>query len=159
STCAAVGGGEPAADAFVQYGDSRTFGIHLDPRSRGPAFLSNINPLFQFERFAPAANAPDLRFTPWTGMDAGNVEVAFSFDLFAKRLALTPGSMGYGHATFDFWDRKSDIHFYFVVIAFGTTPQIDNVLVDDASGKVIVETAFRQSPYGRNFGARNFPTP
>ena len=150
---------EAAADAFVQLADNRTFGIHLDTRSRGPAFLSNINPIFQFERFEPAPGASDARLTPWLGADAANVEIAFSFDLRVKRVTASPGSMAYGHATFDLWDRKSNVHFYFIVMAFGTVPLIDNVLWDDASGKVIVQTAFRQSPYGRNFGAAPFPTP
>jgi hypothetical protein len=150
---------EPASDSFVQLADPRTFGIHLDTRSRGTAFLSNINPLFQFERFEPAPGAFDARLTPWLGPDARNVEIAFSFDLRVKRVTAAPGSMAYGHPTFDLWDRKSNIHFYFIVMAFGTVPLIDNILWDDASGKVIVQTAFRQSPYGRNFGAGPFATP
>ncbi len=150
---------DASADAFVQLADSQTFGIHLDTRSRGPAFLSNMNPLFQFERFPPAAGAPDTRLTPWTGPEAGNVEIAFSFDLRVKRLTASPGSHAYGHPTFDLWDRKSNVHFYFIVMAFGTVPSVDNVLRDDASGRAIVATAFRQSPYGRSLGAETMATP
>ena len=150
---------DASVDAFVQLADARTFGIHLDTRSRGAAFLSNIDPLLQFERFEPAPGMPDARFTPWSGPDAANVEVAFSFDLHARRLNVTPGSMGYGHTTFDLWDRKTNQHFYFIVHAFGTLPLEDTILRDNASGNVIVQTAFRASPYGRNFGAEAFPTP
>ena len=150
---------DAAADAFVQLADSQTFGIHLDTRSRGPALLSNMNPLFQFERFPSAAGAPDTRLMPWTGPDAVSVEIAFSFDLHVKRLAASPGSAAYGQPVFNLWDRKSNLHFYFLVTAFGTLPSNDNVLRDDASGQVIVATAFRQSSYGRSFGAGTMATP
>jgi hypothetical protein len=126
---------------------------------RGPAFLSNINPLYQFERFPPASGATDTRFTPWSGTDAANVEVALAFDLHVKRLSAATGSMAYGHTTFDLLDRKTNQHFYFIVMAFGTLPLADTVLRDDGTGNVIVQAAFGPSVYGRNFASQAFPTP
>jgi hypothetical protein len=150
---------EAASDAFVLLADARTFGIHLDTRSRGPAPQSSIDPLFEFEVFPPAAGAPDPRFMPFTGPDAGNVEVAFSFDHRVKRVTAASNSLAYGQAVFTPLDLKAERHFYFVVDVFGTQPLVDNVLIDSATGQAIVETGFRASPYGRNLGAGSFATP
>ena len=150
---------DAAANAFVQLRDAETFGIHVDTRSRGAAQLSNINPLFQFERFPPRAGEEDDRLGPWAGQYDTEVEVAIALDLRVKRLATSPGSNAYGHPTLDLWDQRSGGHFYFIVMTYGTVPSVDNVLRDGPGGRVIVATAFRQSPFGRNFGAETMATP
>jgi hypothetical protein len=160
-TVLAVTGAPPesaAADAFVQIADPTTFGIHVATRSRGDAILTNINPLFQFWRFAPRDGEPEQRLTPWAGQYDTEVEVALSFDLHVKRVDAPPGSAAYGHPTLDVFDRRSGLHFYFIVMTFGTVPAVDNVLRDGPSGNVIVATAFRESPYGRSFGAGSMST-
>jgi Repeat of unknown function (DUF5648) len=161
-TVYAVGGpglDDAAANAFVQLDDDETFGIHVDTRSRGAAGLSSINPLFQFERFAPVTGESDDRLTPWSSRYDTDVEIALAFDLHLKRLAASPGSNAYGHPTLDLFDRRSGLHFYFIVMTYGTVPSVDNVLRDGPNGNVIVATAFRQSPYGRSFGAGTMQTP
>lgn len=161
-TVYAVGGPSAesaAANAFVQLAGDRTFGIHLDTRSRGAPTLSSINPLFQFSRFAPRPGEADERLAPWSGLYDTEVEVAMSFDLRLKRLATPAGSHAYGHPTLDVFDRRSGVHFYIIVMAFGTVGASDNVLRDGPNGNVIVATAFRQSPYGRSFGAGSLDTP
>jgi len=150
---------EAAVDSFVLLADNRTFGIHLDTRSRGPALQSSIDPIFEFNVFPPAAGAPDTRLMPFTGADAGNVEMAFSFDHRVKRVNAAANSLAYGQAVFTPFDLKAQRHFYFVVDLFGTQPLVDNVLIDSATGQAIVETGFRASSYGRNFGATTFQTP
>ena len=150
---------EAADDSFVLLADNRTFGIHLDTRSRGPAPQSSIDPIFEFNVFPPAAGAIDTRLMPFTGPEAANQEIAFSFDHRVKRVTTAPNGLAYGQAVFTPLDLKSQIHFYFVVDLFGTQPLVDNVLIDSATGQAIVETGFRASPYGRNFGAMSFGTP
>ena len=160
-TVHAVGGpaiDDAASNAFVQLADDKTFGIHVDTRSRGAANLSNINPIFQFERFAPRAGEEDDRLTPWARQYDTEVEVAIAFDLRLKRLVTAPGSHAYGHPTLDVFDRAGR-HFYFIVMTYGTVPSVDNVLRDGPNGNVIVATAFRQSAFGRNFGAATMQTP
>jgi hypothetical protein len=148
-----------AANAFVQLAGDRTFGIHVDTRSRGAAGLSSLNPLFQFSRFAPHAGEADERLTPWSGRYDTEVEIAMSFDLRLKTLATQPGSHAYGHPTLDAFDRRSGVHFYFIVMTYGTVPSSDIVLRDGPNGNVIVATAFRQSPFGRSLGAGTMDTP
>ena len=150
---------EAAADAFVQLADSQTFGIHVATRSRGTANLSSINPLFQFTRLAPATGVAEDRLMPWSGLYDTDVEVALAFDLHLKRLAALQGSAAYGHPTLDVFDRRSGVHFYFIVMTYGTVPSVDNVFRDGPNGNVIVTTAFRQSPYGRSFGTTTMATP
>ena len=148
-----------AANAFVQLAGDRTFGIHVDTRARGASNLSSINPLFQFARFAPRVGEADERLTPWAGRYDTEVEVAMSFELRVRRLATQQGSHAYGHPTLDVFDRRSGVHFYFIVMAFGTVPAVDNVLRDGPDGNVIVATAFRDSPFGRSFAAATMDTP
>jgi hypothetical protein len=160
-TVHAVGGpaiGAAASDAFVQLADDRTFGIHVDTRSRGSAALSNINPLFQFERLPPRAGEADDRLTPWAGQYDTDVEVAISFDLRLKRLDTSQGSNAYGHPTLDVFDRAGR-HFYFIVMTYGTVPPVDNILRDGPGGNVIVSAVFGPSAYGRSLGAAAMRTP
>ncbi len=161
-TVYAVGGpalDAAASDAFVQLASDETFGIHIDTRSRGPASLSNINPLFQFTRFAPSTGVAEDRLVPWSGLYDTDVEVALAFDLRLKRLSTSQGGAAYGHPTLDVFDRRTAMHFYFIVMTYGTVPSIDNVFRDGPNGNVIVTTAFRESPYGRSFGATTMATP
>jgi hypothetical protein len=51
------------------------------------------------------------------------------------------------------------VHFYFIVMTYGTVPSVDNVFRDGPDGNVIVTTAFRESPYGRSLGAATMATP
>ncbi|MEP7070148.1 MAG: hypothetical protein ABI789_12950 [Usitatibacter sp.] len=150
---------DASAGAFVQLAGDKTFGIHVDTRMRGPSNLSSINPLFQFERFAPIAGEADTRLSPWAGLYDTEVQVAISFDLHLKRLATSPGSHAYGHPTLDVFDRKSGVHLYFIVMTYGTVPTADNVLRDGPDGNVIVSTAFRESAFGRSLGAATMATP
>ena len=161
-TVYAVGGpsiDDAASNAFVQLADDHTFGIHVDTRSRGASNLSSINPLFQFERFPPREREDDDRLRPWAGQYDTQTQIAISLDLHLKRLATSPGSHAYGHPTLDVFDQRSGVHFYFIVMAFGTVPAVDNILRDGPDGNVIVATAFRESPYGRSFGAATLTTP
>jgi len=96
---------------------------------------------------------------PWSGLYDTDVEVALAFDLRLKRLSTWQGSAAYGHPTLDIFDRRSGVHFYFIVMTYGTVPSVDNVFRDGPNGNVIVTTAFRQSPYGRSFGAATMATP
>ncbi len=121
--------------------------------------LSSIDPIFEFDTLPPAPAAIDTRLVPFAGQDAANVEIALSFDHRVKRLTAAPNSLAYGQAVFTPVDLKAGVAFYFVVTAFGTQPLVDNVLIDEATGQAIVETGFRVSPYGRNFGAQSFATP
>ena len=147
-----------AGDAFVQLADDRTFGIHVATRSRGSATLSNINPIFQFERFAPRAGEKDDRLTPWAGQYDTEVEVAISFDLRLKRLDASSGSNAYGHPTLDVFDRAGR-HFYFVVMTYGTVQMADNILRDGPDGNVIIAAVFGPSAFGRSLGAGAMHTP
>ena len=159
-TVYAVGGpsiGDAASDAFVQLADDRTFGIHVSTKSRGSAELSNVNPIFQFERFPPRAGEEDDRLMPWSGQYDTEVEVALAFDLRLKRLGTTPGSHAYGHPTLDVFDRAGR-HFYFVVMTYGTVPLGDNILRDGPNGNVIVAATFGPSAYGRSVGVQAMPT-
>lgn len=148
-----------AADAFVQLADADTFGIHVATPSRGSADLTNINPLFQFSRFDPKIGEPDDRLIPWAGQYDTEVEVAIAFDLRLKRLEAPASSAAYGHPTLSLFDRRSGVHFYFIVMTYGTVPPIDNVLRDGPHGDVIVSTAFRDSAFGRSLGAGTMATP
>jgi len=118
-----------------------------------------VNPLFQFSRFDPASGEPDDRLTPWAGQYDTDVEIAISFDLRVKRLAAPAGSAAYGHPTLSLFDRRSQIHFYFIVMTYGTVASVDNVLRDGPHGDVIVATAFRDSRFGRSLGAATLATP
>ncbi|MGZ5039337.1 MAG: hypothetical protein ACXWBQ_01230 [Usitatibacter sp.] len=162
-TIFAVRGGTPeeaAADAFVQLADADTFGLHVATASRLGPGLTNVNPLFQFSRFDPKAGEPDDRLTPWAGQYDTEVEVALFFDLRLKRVAVPAGSAAYGHPTLSLFDRRSGVHFYFIVMTYGTVGSVDNVLRDGGQGDVIVSTAFRDSPFGRNFAtAQTMATP
>lgn len=148
-----------AAGAFVQVADIQTFGIHVDTRTR-VGNLSSVNPLYQFDRFPPAAGAADTRVFPWNGAFGSNVDVVLSMELRVRRLAAVAGSAAYGQAVMDWFDRTSGFHFYFLVQAFGTIPAPDNILVDGAGGNVIVATSFSgASGYGRNGGVAAQFTP
>ena len=160
-TVYAVGGlglDAAASDAFVQLANDETFGIHVDTHSRGPANLSNINPLFQFTRFAPSPGVAEDRLMPWSGLYDTDVEVALFFDLRVKRIATAQGSAAYGHPTLDVFDRQGR-HFYFIVTTYGTVPLGDNILRDGPDGNVIVAATFGQSLFGRSFGVAAMPTP
>jgi hypothetical protein len=147
-----------AAHSFVQVADAETFGIHLDTRTQGIP-LSSINPLYQFERFAPAPGQADGRIFPWGGA-FGEAELVISLEVRVRRLSAEPGSAAYGQAVLDLFDRSSGGHFYFLAQAYGTIPPVDNVLRDSATGKVIVATSFGlSSAYGRSFGAVSQFTP
>ncbi len=148
-----------AANAFVQLSGDTTFGIHVDTHSRGGANLSNINPIFQFERFAPGQGVPDERVAPWAGQYDTQVEVVISFELRLKRLETSVGSDAYGHPTLDVFDRRSGGHLYIIVMTYGTVPAIDNVLRDGPDGNVIVATSFGPSQFGRRTSGETLRTP
>lgn len=161
---------EAAADTFVniyRFGFTPDtvlfadylFGIHVSTKSKGPANLSSVNPLYQFELSPPADGAPERRFTPFAGQYDSDVDIVLSFNLLLKKLRTTAGSSAYGHTTLDFWDRASNLHLYFIVLAYGTVPTVDNIIRDGPAGNPIVVTAFRDSPYGRNYAARVMDTP
>jgi hypothetical protein len=87
------------------------------------------------------------------------VDVVLSFNFHLKELRTTPGSSADAHATLDVLDRRSNLHLYFIILACGTIPTVDNLIRDGPEGNPIVVTAFRESPYGRNFAGRVMDTP
>lgn len=145
-----------AADVFVQQTDA-AIGLHVDTLHRGPNSLSSVNPLYQLHN-SSGPGLRDDRFFPF-GAYASDVELALSFELSVRRLALRgTDSAAYGHPTLEFVDVKSGHHVYFTVLTYGTVPDSDYLAVDTSTGKVIVGTAFRpNASYGRSLGDNWLP--
>lgn len=149
---------QSALDVFVQQSDN-AIGVHVDTRHRGPNSLSSVNPLYQLHNTA-GPGLRDERFFPF-GAYESEVELALSFEIHIRRLALRDGGIAaYGHPTLEFVDVKSGHHVYFTVLTYGTVPEGDYLAVDTGTGKVIVGTTFRRdASYGRSVGASWLPIP
>jgi hypothetical protein len=143
-----------AAHSFVQTQfTTGEFGIHVSYLDRTLGSLASINPLFQLITAAPAPGAPDGRTFPWRYGLQNDLVVSFNLRVkTARRLA--PGSQAYGHPTLQFADSTSGQHLYVTLGAYGTG--VDDVtrdllMMDTATNRVIVGTAFRANP---GFGKR-----
>jgi hypothetical protein len=149
---------DAAHDVFVQQSD-RTIGIHVDTRSRGPASLSSVNPLYQLHNSA-GPGLRDDRFFPF-GAYESEVELQVSFTITVQLVNMRSAAGGaYGHPTLEFVDTKSGHHLYFTILTYGTVGQADYLAIDSSTGRVIVGTVFGpNASYGRSLGAAALSTP